>query len=127
MRVPHDLKGNPTEAQQRPLEARTATLLTLPTSCHHTVRSVAQRAYMTLWGIQPVRAERWQRVSNMDQVLGVGRPLRTITKSVLAEAIRELEEMGMPEDAIERHVSNFASLMVWADHGGFVWWGRAGL
>ena len=116
--------GNRSEATQAPLEPRTATLLTMPMSCRHTIRSVAQEAYRTLWATEPDRAERWRRVNNMDQVFGVGRPLRTISRMVLGAAIREMEEMGMTEEVIGQHLDNFACLMLWADGWGFVRWGR---
>lgn len=119
--------GNPLEAQQRPLEPRTAALLALPLSSSHTVRSVAQEAYRTLWADEPDRAERWRRVGNMDQVYGVGRPLRTITKTVIGAAFQEMEEMGMPEDVIRQHLEDFACLMLWADQYGFVRWGGSTL
>lgn len=124
MRVPHDFKDNLTEAPCSPSEARTATLLALPMSRRHTVRSVAQEAYRTLWATEPDRAERWRRVTNMDQVFGVGRPLRTISRQVLGAAIHEMEEMGIPEEAIKQHLDNFACLMLWADGWGFVRWNR---
>jgi hypothetical protein len=60
----------------------------------------------------------------MDQVFGIGRPLVTITKQVVASAIQEMEEMGMSEDVIKQHLDNFACLMLWADGWGFVRWGR---
>jgi hypothetical protein len=124
MRVPNDLEGNPTEALCGPSQPRTATLLTLPISGHHSVRSVAQEAYSTLWADEPDRAERWRRVGNMDQVYGVGRPLHTITKEVIQEVYREMVEMGMPGDAITQHLEDFACLMFWADAWGFVEWSR---
>jgi len=124
MRVPYHLEGNLTEATYGPLQPRTATLLALPMSCRHTVRSVAQEAYRTLWAALPDRAERWRRVSNMDQVFGIGRPLVTISKQVVASAVQEMEEMGMPEPVIKQHLDNFASLMLWADGWGFVRWNR---
>jgi hypothetical protein len=124
LRVPHDLTGDPTEAPYGPLQPRTATLLTLPISCHHTVRSVAQEAYKTLWVDEPDRAERWRRVGNMDQVFGVGRPLRTFSKQVVAAAVQEMDEMGMPDDDVRQHLDNLAALMLWADGWGFIRWGR---
>ena len=122
MRVPHDIESNPTEAPHGPPQPRTATLLTLPISCRHTVRSVAQEAYRTLWATEPDRAERWCRVGNMDQVLGVGRPLWTISKHVLGAAIQAMEEMGMSEGDIEQHFHTFGSLMIWADQRDFYAW-----
>ena len=95
-----------------------------PISCRHTVRSVAQEAYRTLWADEPDRATRWHRVRNMDLVFGVGRPLATFTNEVRERAILELEEMGMSEHAIRQHLANFADLMLWADGWGFVRWGR---
>ncbi len=124
MRVPHDLKGSPTEANYGPSQPRTAPLLALPIWCHHTVRSVAQEAYRTLWADQPDRAERWRRVSNMDQLFGVGRPLRTITRQVIGAVYREMAEMGMSEEIIYQHADDFACLMRWADDWGFVRWDR---
>ena len=123
--IPEDL-AILAEAPQGPLEPRTATLHTLPISCHHTVRSVAYRAYRTLWATEPDRPERWRRVGNMDEVFGIGRPLRTICKQVLAAAIQEMEEMGMPKGVIRQHLDDFAYLMLWADSWGFVRWGRSG-
>jgi hypothetical protein len=111
-----------TEGQQGPLQPRTATLLTLPISGHHSVRSVAQGAFKTLWADEPDRAERWRRVGNMDQLFGVGRPLRTINNYVLWAAIQEMEEMGMPDADIERHFQTFGSLMIWADQRDFYEW-----
>jgi hypothetical protein len=63
----------------------------------------------------------------MDQVYGVGRPLRTITKNVIAAAFREMVEMGMPPDVITQHFDDFTCLMLWADHHGFVRWGGSTL
>ena len=125
MRVIPDDLAIQTEALQRPLEPRTATLYTLPISCHHTVRSVAYLAYSTLWATEPDRAERWRRIGNMDQVFGIGRPLRTISKQVLSAAIQEMEEMGMSEEVITQHLDDFACLMLWTDRWGFVRWGRS--
>ncbi len=125
MRVTDDFKCPSTDAPYDPLEPHTATLLALPISRHHTVRSVAYQAYRTLWADEPDRAERWRRVSNMDQVFGIGRPLRTISKSVLGAAIEEMEQMGMPEPVIRHHLDDFACLMLWADEWGFVRWGRS--
>lgn len=113
-----------TEAQEGSSEARTAPLLTLPISCHHTVRSVAQEAYRSLWTDGPDRAERWRRVSNMDQLFGVGRPLRTMSNAVVQAVIREMGEMEMPEEVIRQHLDDFGCLMLWADDWGFVQWGR---
>lgn len=123
MRVSQHGSSNTAEAQEGPSEPHTATLLTVPISCHHTARSVAQEAYRTLWADEPDRADRWRRVSNMEQVFGVGRPLRTISKSVLAAAIREMGEMGMSEPVVRQHLDDFACLMLWADRWGFVKWG----
>lgn len=115
MRVtPPRFTSNTTEALYGPSQPRTATLLTLRISRHHTVRSVTQQAYRTLWASEPDRAERWRRVSNMDQVLGVGRPLRTISQQVFAAAISEMKEMDMPWPVIEQHHGDFGSLMTWA-------------
>jgi hypothetical protein len=111
------------EAQQGPLQARTATLLALPISCHHTVRSVAYQAYRTLWVDEPDRAQRWKHISNMDQVFGIGRPLRTISKQVYAAAISEMNEMDIPWPVIEQHLGDFGALMTWAVGQGFVEWG----
>lgn len=121
------IHDNRKEDPQSPLEPRTAALLAMPMSWCHTVRSVAQEAFRTLWAEEPDRAERWRRVGNMDQVFGVGRPLRTISNNVVAAAIQEMEEMGMPETDIRQHLDNFACLMLWADHWGFVRWGRSSL
>jgi hypothetical protein len=60
----------------------------------------------------------------MDQVFGVGRPLRTIGQKVVDAAVQEMEEMAMPKDVIRQHLDNFAALMLWADEWGFVRWGR---
>lgn len=60
----------------------------------------------------------------MDQVFGVGRPLRTITEAVVAAAVYEMKEMGMCEEVIRQHLDNFACLMLWADDWGFIRWGR---
>lgn len=122
MRVPKDFKGVTAEAPYGPSQPRTATLHALPTPCHHTVRSVAYRAYRTLWADEPDRAERWHRVSNMDQVFGIGRPLRTMSGDVIKAAIQEMEEMGMPEDVIMQHMDNFAALVLWAGDNGFFGW-----
>lgn len=125
MGVQDDRNEKQLTAPWRPSQLRTATLLTLPISGHHTVRSVAQNAYRSLWADEPDRAERWCRVGNMEQVFGVGRPLRTITEAVVAAAVHELKEIGMPEDVIREHLDNFAALMLWADDWGFVRWGRS--
>lgn len=77
-----------------------------------------------MWATEPDRAERWRRVSNVDQVLGVGRPLVTITKHVLAAAWGEMEELGMPEEVVYQHFEDFKWLMLWADDWGFVRWYR---
>jgi hypothetical protein len=74
MRAPPDCKGTQRSVPWGLLQTPTATLLKLPTSDYHTVRSVSQEAYSDLWDTEPDRAERWLRVSNMDQVFGVGRP-----------------------------------------------------
>lgn len=95
-----------------------------PISSRHTVRSVAQEAYGALWANEPDRAVRWHRVSNMDLVFGVGRPLVTFNNEVRERGIKDLEEMGMPEHAIRQHLANFADLMLWADGWGFVRWSR---
>jgi hypothetical protein len=63
----------------------------------------------------------------MDQVYGVGRPLRTITKNVIGAAFQEMEELGMPDDVIMQHLDDFACLMLWADQHGFVSWGGSTL
>jgi hypothetical protein len=60
----------------------------------------------------------------MDQIFGIGRPLRTMSHAVVNAAIQELEELGLPEDVIEKHLDNFASLMLWADDWRFIRWGR---
>jgi hypothetical protein len=60
----------------------------------------------------------------MDQVFGVGRPLRTISEQVVTAASQEMEEMGVPDEVIRQHLDNFAALMLWADDWGFVRWGR---
>lgn len=119
--------SNQAKATHGPSGPQRTPVLTLPISSCHTVRSVAQEAFRTLWVDEPDRAERWRRVGNMDQVYGVGRPLRTITKEVIGTAFRELVEMGMPEDDIRQHLDNFAFLMVWADRNGFVRWSRSSL
>ncbi len=124
MRVTDDFKCPSTKAPQGPLELHTTTLLALPISCHHTVRSVAQEAYRTLWATEPDRAERWRRVSNMDQVFGIGRPLETISKQALVAAYREMEETGLSEEVIDQHFDDFRCLMLWADDWGFVEWSR---
>ena len=123
MRVSNDVKCNLTEAPYSPSELRTATLLKLPISCRHTVRSVAQEAYRTLWATEPDRPERWRRVGNMDEVFGVGRPIRTISKEVFASAIQEMHEMGMPGPDISQHLTDFGTLMTWAVARGFAVWG----
>ena len=124
MRVIPDDLAVAGEAQNGPSRLCTATLHALPISCHHTVRSVTYRAYRTLWADEPDRTERWRRISYMDQVSGIGRPLRTMSHGVVNAAIQELEEMGMPEDVMEKHLDNFASLMLWADEWRFITWGR---
>jgi hypothetical protein len=123
MGVSDDREIASTEAPYGPLEPRTATLLTLPISRHHTVRSVAQRAFKRLWTEEPDRAERWRRVGNMDEVFGVGRPLRTISKPVIAAAIREMQETAMPGPVIQQHLEDFRFLLTWAFQRGFVDWG----
>jgi hypothetical protein len=77
-----------------------------------------------LWAAEPDRAERWRRVCNIDQVFGVGRPLRTITKQVLGAAYGEMEEMGLSEEVIFQHFEDFKWLMWWADDFGFVEWSQ---
>lgn len=123
MGVSGDLEYALAGAPYGPLERRTATLLTLPTSSHHTVRSVAQRAFKSLWIEEPDRAERWRRIGNMDEVFGVGRPLRTISKQCVAAGIQEMQEMGMPGPVIQQHLDDFRFLLAWAFHCGFVDWG----
>ena len=125
MRVPPDCNGIQLIDPWGPLQGVTASLLTLPISGHHSVRSVAQEAYRTLWAEEPGRAERWRRVGNMDQVYGVGRPLRTITKEVIGAVYREMIDMGMPGDVIRHHLEDFACLMTWAEKHGFIRWGHA--
>ena len=120
--IPNDLAVS-TEAQQGPSHARTATLLTLGTSSHHTARSVAQEAYRTLWADEPDRADRWRRIGNMDWLFGNGRPLRTISKEVYAGAIQEMHEMGVPGPVVVQHLQDFGSLMTWAVGRGFVQFG----
>jgi hypothetical protein len=127
MRVTPDCADNQLSAPCGSLQTPTAPLLALPISVHHTVRSVAQEAYRTLWATEPDRAERWRRVGNMDQVYGVGRPLRTITKDVIAAVYREMVEMSMPGNVIRQHLEDFACLMFWADQHGFVRWGGSSL
>ena len=117
-------EGVRVDACQGHQERAGAPLGSFPISCRHTVRSVAQEAYRTLWADEPDRAERWHRVSNMDLVFGVGRPLATFNNEVRERAIQDLEELGMPEHAIRQHLANFAALMLWADGWGFVRWGR---
>lgn len=80
-----------------------------------------------MWIEEPDRADRWRRVGNMDQVYGVGRPLRTITKEVIQAVFKEMAEMGMPGDVISQHLEDFACLMSWADTHGFVRWARCSL
>ena len=60
----------------------------------------------------------------MDQVFGIGRPLRTISKQVYSAAIQEMQEMGMPCPVVEQHLKDFGALMLWADAWGFIRWGR---
>ena len=50
-----------------------------------------------------------------------------MSHGVVQAAIREMHEMDMPEDHIKQHLDNFAALMLWADDGGFVRWGRPSL
>lgn len=121
--IPDDLTVS-AEAHEGPVQPHTATLHALPISCHHTVRSVAYQAYSSLWRDQPDRAERWHRISNMDQVFGVGRPLRTMSNAVVQAAMAEMREMEVPEEDIKLHMDNFAALMLWADDWGFVRWNR---
>ena len=123
MGVSGDLESAPAKASYGPSQPRTANLLTLPISRHHTVRSVAQGAYSSLWTEEPDRAERWRRVGNMDEVFGVGRPLRTISKPVVAAAIREMQETAMPGPVIQQHLDDFRFLLTWAFQCGFVYWG----
>lgn len=122
VRVSDDLERALAEAPYGPVERRTAALLTLPISCHHTVRSVAQRAFKTLWTEEPDRAERWRRIGNMDEVFGNGRPLRTISKEVVAATIGEMMEIGMPDLVIQQHLDDFRFLSAWAYQRGFVEW-----
>jgi hypothetical protein len=96
----------------------------LPISPCHTVRSVVQEAYRTLWAEDPNRAERWGRIGNIDQIYGVGRPLRTITKDVIGAVYQEMVAMGMPGEVIRQHLEDFACLMFWADAHGFIRWTR---
>ncbi len=110
-------------APKSPSEPRTATLLALPMSYRHTVRSVAQEAYMTLWATLPDRADKWRRVGNLDQVFGVGRPLWTISRQLFEAGIQDMQEMGMPEADIQQHLKDFGCLMTWAVEHGFVEWG----
>jgi hypothetical protein len=124
MRVPDDRNAAATKGLDGPSRPHTAALLTLPVSWHHTVRSVAQQAFKTLWAEEPDRAERWRRVGNMDQIFGVGRPLRSISKVVVDAAVHEMHEIGMPEDDVGQHLDNFACLMIWADMHNFIRWGR---
>ena len=86
---------------------------------------MAYTAYRTLWADEPDKAKRWKRISNMDQVFGAGRPLRTMSHAVVQAAIREMHEMEMPEDHITQHMDDFATLMIWADDFGFIRWGRS--
>jgi hypothetical protein len=58
----------------------------------------------------------------MDQLYGVGRPLRTITKDVIAVVYREMIHMRMPGDVITQHLQDLADLMFWADAHGFIKW-----
>lgn len=116
------ISGNQKQAPQGPLEPHTATILTFPVSCRHTVRSVSQEAYKTLWAIQPDRAERWLQVRNMDLMYGVGRPLSTITKEVIAVAVEDMKKVGMKGNVIIQHLETFACLMFWAGDHGFVRW-----
>lgn len=123
MRVTPLTAGNRPEALYGLTRPCTASLSTLSISCHHTVRSVAQQAYRSLWADAPDRAERWRRVGNMDEVFGIGRPLRTISREVFAAAIGEMTEMAMPSSLIERHLDDFGELMTWAVEHGFAEWG----
>jgi uncharacterized ubiquitin-like protein YukD len=122
--IPNDDLPVTTEAQQGPSDPRTASLHDLPISDDHTVRSVSQHAFKTLWIDEPDRRQRWNRIGNMDKVFGRGRPLRTISDGVVKAAIQELREMAMPEDHIKQHLDNFAVLMLWADDWRFIRWGR---
>ena len=123
MRVSDDLERGSGEAPYGSSGPRSAALLTLPISRHHTVRSVAQRAFKKLWTEEPDRAERWRRIGNMDEVFGIGRPLRTISKPVIAAAIGEMKEMGIPGPHIDEHLKDFGSLMTWAVGQDFAEWG----
>lgn len=125
MRVLDDRNAAATKGLRGPSRRHTATILTLPMSWNHTVRSVAQEALKTLWADEPDRAERWRRIGNMEQLYGVGRPLRTITKDVIAAVYREMLDLRMPGDVITRHLEDFATLMFWADAHGFVRWSRS--
>lgn len=122
--IPDDDLTVSTEAQRGPSQPRTASLLTLPVSRYHSVRSVAQHAFKTLWNDEPDRAERWSRVERMDRHFGIGRPIRTISQGVLGATIREMGEIGMKEDVVLEHLDNFAALMLWADAWGFIRWAR---
>jgi hypothetical protein len=123
MRVPNDFEGDLTEAPRSPLQPRTAPLIPFPMSYRHTVRSVAQEACRTLWATLPDKADKWRRVGNMDHMLGVGRPIHTISKEVFAAAIHEMQGIGMPGPAIEQHLEDFGALMTWAVARGFAEWG----
>jgi hypothetical protein len=123
MRVPNEFECYPAEAPQGPLKRHTAALIPFPMSYRHTARSVSQEAYRTLWATLPDRAEKWRRIGNMDQVLGVGRPIHTISKQVFATAIEDMQQLGMPEDVIGQHLEDFGSLMTWAVGRGFAEFG----
>lgn len=99
------------------------TLVSLPMSRHHTVGSVSQEAYRTLWAPLPDRGERWQRVRNVGLVLGMTTPLNEIGKGLLGATIIEMGQLGMPEAVVDQHLDNFACLMLWAHGWGFVRWG----
>ena len=125
--IPNDDLPVPTEAQQSASQPRTASLHALPILCHHTVRSVSQHAFKTLWIDEPDRRERWNRIGNMDQAFGTGRPLRTISKSVLDAALCELWAMGMSDDVVKQHFDDLACLMIWAESRRFLQWAAKSL
>lgn len=59
-----------------------ASLLALPMSCRHTVRSVSQEAYRTLWAMQPERAVRGVGWATWTKCLEWGDPCgRSATRS----------------------------------------------
>lgn len=106
-------------------QGHTTTVTALPTSGHHSIGSVAQEAYRTLWVAEPDRNERWQRVRGLSLLIGLRTPLFGISKGALGAALIKMRALGLSEEVVDQHLDNFACLMLWADQQGFVRWGRS--